>query len=178
MLSRVKTSVAVLPLVGATLGAAALHAQVHDTVWVWNEKCYHPSMIAIRVRLDGANLYRSSIPICRWERRLEKGKSTFRFTPSRALVWYGYRSDESDSTKDVGDTTAANTPFEIDLWQAGGEVDAIELGVTADAPDGLHMNTIHMLWPGKGSQTTLAPGLVLETWPERSRAPLNGPSDR
>ena len=171
MLSRVETSVAIVSLVGATLGAAGLHAQVHDTVWVWNEKCHHPSMIAIRVRLDGANLYRSSIPICRWERRFQKGKSTFRFTPTRALVWYGYRSDEGDSTKDVGDTTAANTPYDVDLWQAGGEVDAIELGVTAAGPDGLHMNTIQMLWPGKRSQTTLAPGLVLETWPERSRAP-------
>ena len=171
MLRRVETSVAVLSLVGATLGAAVLHAQVHDKVWVWNAKCHSPSMIAIRVRLDGAELYRSSIPICRWERRFEKGKGTFRFTPSRALVWYGYRSDEGDSTKDVGDTTVANTPLEVDLWQAGGEVNAIELGVTAEAPDGLHMNTTHMLWPGKRTQTTLTPGLVLETWPERSRAP-------
>jgi hypothetical protein len=157
--------------VAATLGAALLNAQVQDTVWVWNAKCHRPSMIAIRVRLDGTSVYRSSIPICRRKRRFEKGKGAFRFTPTRALVWYGYRSDEGDSTKDVGDTTAANTPFEVDLWQAGGEVDAIDLGVTADAPDGLHMNTIHMLWPGKRSQTTLAPGLLLETWPEGSRAP-------
>jgi hypothetical protein len=171
MLRRVHTSVTVLSLVGATVGAAALHAQLQETVWVWNAQCHTPSMIAIRVRLDSAELYRSSIPICRWERRFEKGKGTFRFTSSRALVWYGYRSDEGDSTKDVGDTTVANTPFEVDLRQAGGEVNAIELGVTVDAPDGLHMNTIHMVWPRKESQTTLAPGLVLETWPERSRAP-------
>jgi hypothetical protein len=171
MLRRVQTSVAVLSLLGATLGAAALHAQLHDTVWVWNAKCHSPSMIAIRVRLNSAELCRSSIPICRWERRFEKGKSTFRFTPSTALVWYGYRSGEGDSTKDAGDTTVGNTPFEVDIWQAGGEVNAIELGATADAPDGLHMNTIHMLWPRRESQTTLAPGLVLETWPERSRAP-------
>jgi hypothetical protein len=90
-------------------------------------------------------------------------------------VWYGYRSAEGDSTKDSGDTTAAGTAFEIDLWQAGGKVDAIELGVTASAPDGLHMNTIHVLQLGARSETTLAPGLVLETWPEagqgRSRSP-------
>jgi hypothetical protein len=126
------------------LSATGLLAQEHDTVWVWNTECHNPSIIAIRVRLDSTTLYRSSIPTCRWERGREKGKSRFRFTSLRALVWYGYRSDEGDSTKkDVGDTTAAGTPFEIDLWQAGGEVDAIELGVTASAPDGLHMNTIH-----------------------------------
>src|SRR5690349_501381 len=99
MLRRVQTSVAVLSLVGATLGAAALHAQLHDTVWVWNAKCHSPSIIAIRIRLDSTTLYRSSIPTCRWERGREKGKSSFRFTPRRALVWYGYRGDEGDSTK-------------------------------------------------------------------------------
>jgi hypothetical protein len=133
---------------------------------VWNAECHDPSIIAIRLRLDDRTLYRNSMPICRWESRFEKERSSFRFTPSRALVWYGYRSDEGDSSKDPGDTTAANTPFEVDFWQAGGELDAIELGVTADAPDGLHMNTIHILVPGKRSHTTLAPGLTLETWPE------------
>src|SRR5438876_7271978 len=123
-------------------------------------------MIAIQVRLDSTTLFHRSIPICRMERRFENGRASFRFTPHRALVWYGYRSDEDASGKDPGDTTAPNTRFEVDLWQAGGEVDAIELGVTADAPDGRHMNTIHVLWPGKRSQTTLAAGLMLETWPE------------
>ena len=91
-------------------------------------------------------------------------------------MWYGYRSDEGDATKkDVGDTTAAGTPFKIDLWQAGGEVDTIELGVTASAHDRLHMNTIHVLGPGRRSRTTLAPGLVLETWPEAGHSSSRSP---
>ena len=142
-------------------------AQARDTVWVWNAACHHPSMIAIQVRLDSTTLFHRSIPICRMERRFENGRASFRFTPHRALVWYGYRSDEDASGKDPGDTTAPNTRFEVDLWQAGGEVDAIELGVTADAPDGLHMNTIHMLSPTERAEAVLAPGLVLATWPER-----------
>jgi len=165
-----------LAVVAAMLSATRLLAQEHDTVWVWNAECHNPSMIAIRVRLDSMTLYRGSIPTCRWERGREKGKSGFGFTPRRALVWYGYRSDEGDSTKKgVGDTTAADTPFEIDLWQAGGEVDAIELGVTATAQDGLHMNTIHVLRPGRRSRTTLAPGLVLETWPEAGHSSSRSP---
>ena len=165
MRRRALTSVAALSLVGAMLAGAPPGPQLQDTVWVWNAQCRNPSMVAIRVRLDSTDLYRSSIPICRWGRRFENGKASFRFTPNRALVWYGYRSDEGDSAKDVGDTTVVGTPFRVHLWQAGGEVDAIELGVTVDAPDGLHMNTVHMLRPGKRSQTTLAPGLLLETWP-------------
>ena len=165
-----------LAVVAAMLFATGLLAQEHDTVWVWNAECHHPSIFAIRVRLDSTTLYRSSIPTCRWERGHENGKSSFRFTPRRALVWYGYRSDEGDSTKkDVGDTTPAGTPFEIDLWQAGGEVDAIELGVTASAHDGLHMNTIDVLRPGRRSRTTLAPGLVLETWPEAGHSSSRSP---
>src|SRR2546425_6835532 len=112
------------------LSATGLLAQEHDTVWVWNAECHNPSIIAIRVRLDSTTLYRSSIPTCRWERGREKGKSTLRFTPRRALMWYGYRSDEVDSTKrDVGDTTAAGTPLKSDLWQSGGEGDALDLGL-------------------------------------------------
>ena len=164
-----------LAVAAAVLWAAGLPAQEHGAVWVWNAECHNPLIIALRVRLDNATLYRRSIPICRWQREREKGKSSFRFTPRRVLVWYGYRSAEGDSTKDSGDTTAAGTPFEIDLWQAGGEVDAIELGVTASAPDGLHMNTIHVLQPGARSETTLAPGLVLETWPEAGQRSSRSP---
>ena len=165
-----------LAVVAAMLSATGLLAQEHDTVWVWNAECHNPSTIAIRVRLDSTTLYRSSIPTCRLERGREKGKSSFRFTPRRALVWYGYRSEDGDSTKkNVGDTTAAGIPFKIDLWQAGGEVDAIELGVAASAHDGLHMNTIHVLRPARRSRTTLAPGLVLETWPEAGHSSSRSP---
>ena len=156
---------------------SGLRAQAPDTVWVWNAQCRAPTIIAIRVRLDEAIVFRSSIPICRWERRFEKGRASFRFTSPRPLVWYGYRSDEGDSTRDVGDTTAANTPFEIDFWQAGGEADAIEVGFTASARDGLHMNSIHMLSPTKPTTTTMAPGLVLETRPA-SQSGDRGPSRR
>ena len=149
-------------LASLVVSPVMLRGQQHDTVLVWNIKCHSPTMIAIRVRLDSTTLYRSSLPVCRWERQYEDGKSSFRFSSPKALVWYGYRSDE--------DTTGANTGFEIKLWQAGGEADAIELGIIAEAPDGLHMNAIHMLLPGERNETTLASGLVVETWPEASRS--------
>ena len=95
------------------------------------------------------------------------GKTSFRFTPARALTWYGYRSDEGDGTKDPGDTTPAGTALEIQFWQAGGESDAIELGYTVAARDGLHMNSVHVLSPTQNRTSTMAPGLVLETWPEK-----------
>jgi len=148
-------------------GSFSVQADDHDIVWVWNPQCPTPINVALRVRLDDKTVYTTSLPLCRWERRFEDGKASFRFTPSRPLIWYGYRSDEGDGTKDRGDPTAAGTTLTIDFWQAGGESDVIELGYSVAANDGLHMNSIHLLSPTKASATTMAPGLLLETRPER-----------
>jgi|SRR5690242_16311081 len=153
-------------------GVQTLRAQAHDTVWVWNAQCPHPTMIDVRIRLDSATIYRNTIPICQWERQFEAGRATVHFTARRPLVWYGYQTAGDASRPDPGDTTAANTPFEIDLWQAGGETDAIEVGFTAMARDTLHMNGLHLLLPTKFSASEMASGLTLETSP--APAPPNG----
>ena len=157
-------------LLAAPLATTGLHAQAHAIAWVWSTHCHNPSSIALSLRLDGRILYRGSIPICRWEKRFMNGRLHFRFSPPRPLVWYGYRSDAEDSTQGPGDTTAANTSFEVEMWEAGGETDAVLLGFAAVAKDGIHMNAIHFLYPDKASSTTMAPGLVLETRPETRRA--------
>jgi hypothetical protein len=150
-------------------GALPAQAQDDDFVWVWNPHCPTPIHVALRIRLDGKTVYATSIPLCRWERRFEDGKASFQFTPGRPLTWYGYRSDEEDGKKDPGDQTAAGATLTVDFWQAGGESDGIELGYSVAANDGLHMNAIHLLSPTAASATTMAPGLVLDTRPERKR---------
>ena len=150
--------------IAATAGA---QAQNHDVVWVWNRLCPKPTIVALQVRLDGTTIYSESLPLCRWTRDFETGKASFQFTPSRPLVWYGYRSDEGDGTRYPGGTTPAGTALEVDFWQAGGESDAIELGYAVAARDGLHMKSLHLLSPTRRSTTTIAPGLVLDTWPEK-----------
>jgi hypothetical protein len=146
--------------------AAPTTAQSGDLVWVWNPDCPKPTAVTLEVRLDGKTIHSTSLPLCRWEREFEKGKASFRFTAGRPLVWYGYWSDPGDGSKDPGDQTAAGTTLNVDLWQAGGKSDAIELGYTVAASDGLHMNSVHVVSPIQRSTTTMAPGLVLETWPE------------
>jgi hypothetical protein len=158
---------AVLVTIGLA-GSFPAQAQDHDIVWVWNPHCPTPIHVALRVLLDGKAVYATSLPLCRWERRFEGGKASFQFTPRRPLIWYGYRSDEGDG-KDPGDLTSAGTKLTIELWQAGGESDVIEMGYLVAAKDGLHMNSIHLLSPTAVSATTLAPGLVLETRPETKR---------
>ena len=146
---------------------SASRSEDHDRVWVWNPRCPTPTKVHLRVRLDGTTIYATSLPLCRWERHFEKGKASFRFTSARPLVWYGYRSDQGDGAKDPGDTTPAGTTLEVDFWQAGGESDVIVLGYTVAAADGLHMNSLHPLSPTQKRTSTMAPGLVLETSPEK-----------
>ena len=140
-------------------------AQSRDSVWVWNPRCANPTMIEFRLQFDRAVVYRTLIPICRMPRDSEDGHLDIPFTPQRAIVWYGYRSDEDSLGHDRGDTTAANTKFTIGIWQAGGEPDLIELGFSALANDGDHMNSIHLLWPRRTERSEMAPGLVVETRP-------------
>ena len=156
-------------LVSSILSSTLAWSQRSDAelVWVWSSRCPAPTHVALRVQLDGKTIYSSSLPLCRWDREHDTGKTSLRFTPARALTWYGYRSDEGDGTKDPGDTTPAGTALEIQFWQAGGESDAIELGYTVAARDGLHMNSVHVLSPTQNRTSTMAPGLVLETWPEK-----------
>jgi hypothetical protein len=107
-----------------------------------------------------------SLPLCRWERRFEQGKASFRFIPKRPLIWYGYRSDADLGTTDPGDTTSAGRALEVDFWQARGEPDMIVLGYSVAASDGIHMNSLHLLSPTRRRTSVMAPGLILETRPE------------
>jgi hypothetical protein len=161
-----RSKVSTFLLTAAVLAAPAT-ARSGDLVWAWNPDCPKPTAVTLEVRLDGKTIHLTSLSLCRREREFEKGKASFRFTPGRPLVWYGYRSEPGDGSKDPGDTTAAGTTLDVTFWQAGGESDAIELGYSVAASDGLHMNSVHVVSPIHRSTTTMAPGLVLETWPER-----------
>ena len=141
-------------------------AEGNDIVWVWNQQCPKPTNVMLKVLLDDKIIYSTSLSLCRWGREFENGKVSFRFTPKRTLIWYGYQSDEGDGKKDTGDSSPASATLKVEFWQAGGETDFIELGYTVDDGDRLYINSIHILSPTRRSKTTMAPGLILETWPE------------
>jgi hypothetical protein len=154
-----KCFVLCLCLVVTLLAPTRLLAQQHDTVWAWFTRCRQQRNVAFDVRLDQRVIYHSSFPICRVERQMEPQKHLeFSFKAPRSIVWKGYRSDE-------GDTTVANTEFEVFIWQAGGDPDDLLLGVGVSAADGLHMNTILILRPDTSSLDQLADGLSVRTHP-------------
>ncbi len=142
------------------------NAEKKDTVWVCNQECPKPTKVVLKVLLDGKAIYSTSLSICKWEREFEDGKFGFRFTPTRQLVWYGYRSDEGDGKEDPGDPSPAGDTLDVHFWQAGGEINCIILGYIVYGDKAPYMNSLHILSPYEKSTTTMAPGLILETWPE------------
>lgn len=151
----------VLFVVALVFDPTAAFAVGSNGVWVWNPHCPKPIHVALKIRLDGKMLYTKSLPLCQWTRKFEAGKTSFKFTSHRKLIWRGYRSDH--------DQTAAGTVFTVYFWQAGGETDGIELGYSVASKNKLYMNSLHLLRPTKESKTVMAPGLVLETRPEKKR---------
>jgi hypothetical protein len=155
----VTRSACVLWLVVTLLAPTRLLAQQDEIVWAWFTRCRQQKTVVLDVRLDQKLLYHSSFPICRVERQMEPRKRLeFSFTAPRSIVWKGYRSDE-------GDTTVADTEFAVSIWQAGGDPDALLLGVAVSAADVLHMNTILIVRPDKASLDQLADGLSVSTHP-------------
>ena len=140
-------------------------AEGKDSAWLLTSRCDAPKRVELQVRLDGARVFAVTLPLCEGERGDKTDQVSFKFTPDRAITWYGYRSDGGDGSKDVGEATPAGSPLEVQLWQAGGESNAIELGYTVSGSDGLHMNSVHILLPNRSSKTIMAPGLTLETRP-------------
>jgi len=147
-------------LAGGIVGAA--HAGERAEVWGWFASCEAPKM-NLEVRLDRTVIYKSTVPICQAERSTFQRDSEhqllrFSFTPKRAIVWKGYRDDDSN-------TTPPNQPIDGDVWLAGSEPDVLLLGVSFSVQRTGYMNTIHIAHPFQRDQTEIASGLFIITQP-------------
>ncbi len=106
--------------------------------------------MALEVRLGSETLYKSSFPICHARRSSpysqgQKARVEFSFRPSRSINWQGYR-DEDDK-------------------QAGADPDQLLIGVTFSDTRAIYMNTIHIAKPTERSQSEVAEGLTIVTYP-------------
>jgi hypothetical protein len=137
-----------------------------ESVWFWFANCGARALV-LDVKLDGATLYSSTIPICQATRdgaesQGESRKVSFPFRPHRAIKWSGYR--DSDVTTD------ASRPLHVDLWQAGADPNDLLIGVSVSDGKSIYMNTIYIAYPEKRSSTEIATGLVISTRPASSDA--------
>ncbi len=122
-----------------------------EVVWTWSKRCNGDHKLDVAVRLDGKVLYRGVLPICRGGRDAEDGRVEFHFVGGHSFQGE-YHTRSSDS-------------IEGDIWQAGGEPDALILGISFDTGKQILLNAVHIAKPEKQASSTLDTGLVITTYP-------------
>jgi hypothetical protein len=126
-----------------------------DIVWTWSKQCDAKQQLRVTVRLESKLLYEGLLPICRGNRGAEDGRVEFHFSSDH--VFGGeYRARKSDS-------------IEGDIWQAGGEMDALMLGVSLATKKQVMLNTLHIAKPDKQTSAELDKGLYITTTPVIAR---------
>lgn len=129
--------------------------QGHDVVWTWSAQCGTKQQLRVTVHLQSKLLYDGLLPICRGNRDAENGRAEFHF--SSGQVFGGeYRARGRDS-------------IEGDIWQAGGEKDALILGVSLATKKQVMLNTLHIARPDKETTAELDKGLYITTTPVTTR---------
>jgi hypothetical protein len=126
-----------------------------EVVWTWSKRCNGDHKIGVTVRLDSQVLYRGILPICRGSREAEDGRVQFRFVGGHSFPGE-YHTRSTDS-------------IEGDIWQAGGEPDALILGISFDTGKQILLNTVHIAKPKKEASSTLDKGLFITTYPVAGR---------
>jgi len=131
-----------------------------EGVWRWSAECGAPTTI-VEVRFGKRTIHRQAVALCRTNAQSGAGNFSgyaisFGFRPNRAITWEGYR--------DRPDRTPANVVLNVDLWEAGGETNAVLMGISVMTADRILMNTVHIVHPGRRDETTVARGLVVRTY--------------
>jgi hypothetical protein len=128
-----------------------------ENVWYWSGNCAETKVFGIQVLLEGKSIYQSRIRACRMNRtdanaeREQKASRSFHF--SGGHTFQGKYHTKNTET------------IEGTIWQAGADPDAILLGVDFLAHDQVLLNTIHIVRPGKSTESELDPGLIVKTYP-------------
>jgi len=129
-------------------------------VWFWFGDCKDGKTMGVELSVEGKTEYRSTFHACRMKRteansdREAKTKTTFHF-PGGHTFQDTYH-------------TAKQGQIECDIWQAGADPGDILLGVAFATHNEILLNTIHIVRPGKSTQSELDDGVVIKTYPVTS----------
>jgi hypothetical protein len=142
---------AVLVAVPAVAQQASTRPEKPDVVWTWSKRCNGNLQLGVTLRLDHKVLYRGALPICLGNRDAEDGRVEIHFAGGHTFQGE-YRTRSTDS-------------IEGDIWQAGGESDALVLGISFDTGKQIVLNTLHVARPEKQTSSELDKGLSITTYP-------------
>ena len=134
---------------------ASIRPETGEVVWTWSKRCNSDHEIGVTVRLERKVLFRGVLPICHGSRDTEDGRVEFHFAGGHTFQGE-YRTRSTDS-------------IEGDIWQAGGESDALILGVSFETSRQIVLNTLHIAKPEKLTSSELDQGLLITTYPAHVR---------
>ncbi len=150
-------------LAAAPHGGVAQTRSGPDTVWV-ADGCATGRALRVEVLLADTVIYRTSVTICRRQRsQIPQTHWPFSFKPSTRLVW-------------SNDSTGPDESVSGDIWQAGGEPDALLLGVSLQSHNRILVNGLHVASAYQISRTPVDDDLVVRTTPlpPRGKGPRRG----
>jgi hypothetical protein len=138
---------AVLLATPAVAQQSATRQETPEVVWTWSKQCDGNHKLSVTVRLERKVLYSGVLPICRGRRDAEDGQMQFYFAGGH-LFQGEYRTHSTDA-------------IEGDIWQAGGEEDALILGISFNTKKQILLNTLHIARPDKRTSSELDKGLFI-----------------
>jgi hypothetical protein len=140
-----------------------------EIVWQWFEGCVSAQQMHVDVQLNGRALYSNSFPACTMRREdvpVESPQKLLEFFFRGHAGLFGAEFDRL-GTVDI----------EGNIWRAGGEADALLLGISFATPDRVLLNSVHIATARSAARSTMAKGLVVHTSavrPNRARAVGSG----
>ena len=130
-----------------------------EVVWHWFGDCANSDSLVLDVTLDGKSLYRSAFPICRARRADIKPE------PQQRIL--EFRFDGEPHRFRSRNRATGTEPIQGNIWEAGGERHAIQLGVSFATGDQVLLNTVHVARADSPSRSERVRGLVITTRPLR-----------
>jgi hypothetical protein len=155
---------ALFTLVGAAIASAeqVVLSTPGDVVWQWYDGCSPKQQMRVRVSLEGKVIFSGTFPACQMRRgdiRDESPQKVLEFTFRPKAAIFGAEFD-----------SLGRPQIEGNIWRAGGDADALLLGVSFSTPERILLNSVHVARSQESSRFVLARGLTIDTSFARSLA--------
>jgi hypothetical protein len=138
-----------------------IESNAEQIVWHWFAECKDGKSMTIEIILDGKPLFNLSFPVCRMRRR----DIWQEVQPRQKVLEFFFKNGKRSF---FGEPQMRQ--IEGNIWEAGGEYDAIIFGVSFDTEKRIWLNTLHFGKIEETSQSELVPGLIVRTYPVRNNS--------
>jgi len=144
-------------LAGANLSASPRQTlsqtqATEEPVWGWFQNCPKDKALGIEVKRNGIIIFHSSFPICKMPRADHEMK----------ILAFSFKG-EQDYLAEYHTSPTEN--IEGNIWLAGGDSDALILGVSFSTKKKILLNTLHVAKPNEISTSEIDRGIVIRTFP-------------